>query len=66
VRISAGFELFAEAPGRAFIVSGPEAGLEGLRIIGHVGGPALELDAVLKIAVSELAEAHERGLFGFL
>jgi phosphoribosylformylglycinamidine synthase len=66
VRISSGFEVFAEAPGRAFIVSGPEAGLEGLTVIGHVGGPALELGDVLKVAVSELGEAHERGLFGFL
>jgi phosphoribosylformylglycinamidine synthase len=66
VGIPAEFDVFAEAPGRAFLVSGPEAALDGLTIIGHVGGQALELGELLKVAVSELAEARGRGLLGFL
>jgi phosphoribosylformylglycinamidine synthase len=66
VGIPAEFDVFAEAPGRAFLVSGPEAALDGLTIIGRVGGQALELGEILKVAVSELAEARERGLLGFL
>ncbi|HEX8976249.1 MAG TPA: phosphoribosylformylglycinamidine synthase subunit PurL [Solirubrobacteraceae bacterium] len=66
LRVPADLDVFAEAPGRAFLVSGPEAALEGLPIIGRVGGPALELGDVLKVAVSELAEARERGLVGFV
>ncbi len=54
--------LFGEAPGRCFIVSGPEAALAGLEIIGHVGGAALEIPGVLKVAVSELAEARDTGI----
>jgi phosphoribosylformylglycinamidine synthase len=65
---------FAEAPGRAFVVSGPESvfsagpggGVAGLRVIGRVGGDELELEGRLKIAVSELRNAHEHGLVGFL
>jgi phosphoribosylformylglycinamidine synthase len=54
--------LFGEAPGRAFIVSGPEPALAGLEIIGHVGGPALEIRGVLKVGVAELADARDAGI----
>ncbi len=41
-------DLFGEAPGRAFIVSGPEealrAALPDARVIGRVGGDELELE----------------------
>ena len=42
--------LFGEAPGRAFVVSGPEeallaAGLPRLQMIGRVGGDQLEISA---------------------
>jgi phosphoribosylformylglycinamidine synthase subunit PurL len=66
-------DLFGEAPGRAFIVSGTEqellsAHLPGLRVIGIVGGEALSItgpDAQLEIAVSELSAAREGGLLPF-
>jgi phosphoribosylformylglycinamidine synthase len=66
VRIPAGFDMFAEAPGRAFIVSGAEQALAGLSIIGHVSGGALALGDLAKVPVSELDEARERGLVNFL
>jgi phosphoribosylformylglycinamidine synthase II len=66
-------DLFGEAPGRAFIVSGTEqellsADLPGLRVIGTVGGEALSItgpDAQLEVAVSELSSAREGGLLPF-
>jgi phosphoribosylformylglycinamidine synthase len=61
-----GLDPFAEAPGRAFVVSGPEAALGGFSVVGRVGGDRLELKGWLKVAVSELHEAHERGLSGYV
>ena len=66
VTLPAGLEPFAEALGRAFIVSGPGAALAGSTVIGTVGGDALELAGVLKVAVSELTAARERGLSQFV
>jgi phosphoribosylformylglycinamidine (FGAM) synthase-like enzyme len=66
VALPAGLDLFAEAPGRAFIVSGPASALAGLEIIGRVGGDELELEGQLKLAVSELHEVRERGLAQFV
>jgi phosphoribosylformylglycinamidine synthase II len=66
VELPAGIDPFAEAPGRAFLVSGPESALAELPIIGHVGGSQLDLDGLLTLPVSELSEARERGLVGFL
>jgi phosphoribosylformylglycinamidine synthase len=66
VRLPGGLDPFGEAPGRAFIVSGPESALSGLRRIGRVGGDQLELEGLLKVAVSELHDARERGLAEFL
>jgi phosphoribosylformylglycinamidine synthase II len=54
--------LFAEAPGRGFIVSGPEEALGDGLIIGRVGGSDLEIVGELKLAVSELEAARESGL----
>ncbi|MGI8902818.1 MAG: phosphoribosylformylglycinamidine synthase subunit PurL [Solirubrobacteraceae bacterium] len=62
VAVPEGIELFDEAPGRAFIVSGEAQALAGMRIIGRVGGPELEIEGRLKLAVSALLEAHEHGL----
>ena len=45
-----------------FVVSGDEAELAGLRIIGRVGGDALEIAGALKLAVSELSNLREVGL----
>ncbi len=66
VTVPEGLDPFAEAPGRAFIVSGPPAALAGLRVIGRVGGAELELAGRLKLAVSELQEARVGGLAKFL
>jgi phosphoribosylformylglycinamidine synthase len=61
----AGIELFGEAPGRGFLVSGSEAALAGMRVIGRTGGDHLEIAGRLKLAVSELREARDGGLAKF-
>ena len=61
-----GADLFSEAPGRAFIVSGPEAALRGLTILGHVGGSSLTLEGVLDVELARLAEARDGGLARFM
>ena len=66
VSLPEGLDPFAEAPGRAFIVSGREEDLAGHTIIGRVGGDTLELKGQLRLAVSELHHVRERGLVGFL
>jgi phosphoribosylformylglycinamidine synthase II len=65
-------DLFGEAPGRAFIVSGPEdalrAALPEAIVIGRVGGEALELSAAavhVHVALSELRAARDGGLVKF-
>lgn len=57
-------ELFGEAPGRGFIVTGPDEVLAAFELIGRVGGSELELTGQLKIAVSALHHARELGLAG--
>ena len=44
VRLPDGVAPFDEAPGRAFVVSGPAAALAGFELIGTVGGDQLELE----------------------
>jgi phosphoribosylformylglycinamidine synthase subunit PurL len=66
VELSQGFELFGEAPGRGFIVSGPRAALDGFEVIGMVGGGELEIVERLTVGVSELAAAREHGLANFV
>jgi len=66
VALPEGLDPFAEAPGRAFIVSGSPEALAGLQVIGRVGGDELEVAGQLEVAVSELHEARERGLAKFL
>jgi phosphoribosylformylglycinamidine synthase II len=61
-----GSDLFSEAPGRAFIVSGPEEALRGLPILGYVGGSRLKLEAILDVEVARLAEARSGGLVRFM
>jgi phosphoribosylformylglycinamidine synthase len=61
-----GYELFGEAPGTGFVVSGPAHELSSWPIIGEVGGEALELVGRLKLGVSELQRAHGQGLAEFL
>ena len=70
---SDGLDLFGEAPGRAFLVSGDDrkllgADLSGLRIIGRVGGERLQIDcgsASLDVPLSELWGARENGLAAY-
>jgi phosphoribosylformylglycinamidine synthase subunit PurL len=62
VELPEGLELFGEAPGTGFIVSGPSEALDGMTIIGAVGGERLDIAGRLNLAVSELRSAHERGL----
>jgi phosphoribosylformylglycinamidine synthase subunit PurL len=66
VTLPAGLDAFAEAPGRAFVVSGPEAALTGLPIIGRVGGDELEIDGLVNLAVSVMRDARARGLAQYL
>jgi phosphoribosylformylglycinamidine synthase subunit PurL len=56
--------LFGEAPGRAFVVSGPGAAVAavpGARRIGRVGGDRLRVGPV-DVAVAELRAARDGGL----
>ena len=66
VRVPEEVDPFAEAPGRAFVVSGTEEALAGLTIIGQVGGDHLTLEGHLDLAVSELHDVWERGLVGYV
>jgi phosphoribosylformylglycinamidine synthase II len=66
VTLPASLDPFAEAPGRAFVVSGPDAALTGLPIIGRVGGNALEIDGLVNIAVSVMRDTRARGLSQYL
>ena len=62
VTLPAGLDPFAEALGRAFIVSGAPEALAGLDVIGTVGGDSLWLDGIAELAVSEIVAARERRL----
>jgi phosphoribosylformylglycinamidine synthase len=66
VSLPDGLDPFAEAPGRAFVVSGPEAALTGLEIIGRVGGDALEIPGHATIPLSGMTDARDRGLAQYL
>ncbi|MBV9836794.1 MAG: phosphoribosylformylglycinamidine synthase subunit PurL [Solirubrobacterales bacterium] len=66
VELPQAIEIFGEAPGRAFVVSGPREQLGGFQIIGTVGGAELEIAGQLKLPVSSLAQAREGGLGEFL
>jgi phosphoribosylformylglycinamidine synthase len=60
-------ELFGEAPGRGFILSGAEEDLAGIGvIIGHVGGDQLTISGQLEVGLDELRVARERGLAQYL
>ncbi len=62
IELPGGLDPFAEAPGRAFIVSGREEALAGLQIIGRVRGDALDIAGLLNVPVSAMAEARDSGL----
>jgi phosphoribosylformylglycinamidine synthase len=57
-------DMFGEAPGRAFVVSGTEDALAGFEIIGRVGGDRLEVEGQLSVGVTELRSAWEHALLG--
>jgi phosphoribosylformylglycinamidine (FGAM) synthase-like enzyme len=53
--------LFGEGPG-GVVIAGPRGSVEavpGARVIGTVGGAALEIDGALAIPVAELRAAYE-------
>jgi phosphoribosylformylglycinamidine synthase subunit PurL len=53
--------LFGEGPG-GVVVSGPRAALErlqGARVIGEVGGDALEIEGTLRVALGSLRDVYE-------
>jgi phosphoribosylformylglycinamidine synthase II len=62
VTLPAGLDPFAEALGRAFVISGAPEALAGLDVIGTVGGDSLSLDGIVQVAVSEIVAARERRL----
>ena len=66
VELSPGAEPFAEALGRAFIVSGSEEALRGLPVIGRVGGETLRIEGVLDVEIAQLTAARSEGLVRFL
>ncbi len=77
VELPGALDPFAEALGRAFVVSGSEDALATLvgagepgsapvTVIGRVGGGALELAGVLDVPVQALAEARAAGLAALL
>jgi phosphoribosylformylglycinamidine synthase len=76
VELPDALDPFAEALGRAFVVSGPpeavaaigagDPGVVPVSVIGRVGGPALELEGVLDVPVQALAEARASGLAALL
>jgi phosphoribosylformylglycinamidine synthase II len=70
IELPAGLDPFAEALGRAFVVSGAPEALAGLpgavTVIGRVGGPELELTGVLSVPVAELAQTRAGGLAAHL
>jgi phosphoribosylformylglycinamidine synthase subunit PurL len=60
-----GFDVFAEAPGRAFVVSGAEESLTavpGARVIGRVAGDRLSIGSLLDVPLGELRSARSGGL----
>jgi len=65
-RVEVALDVFGEAPGRAFVVSGPADALAGLRIIGRVGGEELEIAGELKVAVRELRSAWVGALAAYV
>ncbi|HTU31879.1 MAG TPA: phosphoribosylformylglycinamidine synthase subunit PurL [Solirubrobacteraceae bacterium] len=76
VEIPDGIDPFAEALGRAFVISGSAEAIAAISndvrdaapvtVIGRVGGSALELVGVLDVPVQALSEARAAGLAALL
>jgi phosphoribosylformylglycinamidine synthase len=62
VELPEDFELFGEAPGRAFVVSGPREALAEFQVIGVVGGESLEIAGRLMLPITELRRVRDGGL----
>jgi phosphoribosylformylglycinamidine synthase II len=62
VRLPDGLDPFGEDLGTTFVVSGEAAALEGLEIIGEVGGDRLVIEGLVDTEVAALAGVHSRGL----
>jgi phosphoribosylformylglycinamidine synthase len=62
VQLPDGLDPFGEAPGQGFIVSGSADALDGLTIIGRVGGSGLDIAGVLSAPVTDLEHAWSGGL----
>ncbi len=63
VRLELGVDLFAEALGCAFLVSGPPEALADFpAVIGRVGGDMLDLAGALKLPIADLEAAWKIGL----
>ena len=65
IDVPEGLDPFAEALGRAFVVSGPAEALAPWPVIGSVGGDVLGLGEALTVAVCDLAHARASGLRQF-
>jgi phosphoribosylformylglycinamidine synthase subunit PurL len=55
-------DVFGEDLGTAFLVTGSEQDLDGLNLIGEVGGDQLDIHGVLIVPVSDLRASYDRGL----
>jgi phosphoribosylformylglycinamidine synthase II len=66
IRVPDGIDAFAEAPGQGFIVSGSEHALDGLTIIGRVGGDVLALEGLFELPLELLSQARAHGLVALL
>jgi len=62
LRLPENLEPFGEDFGTGFIVSGARADLDGLTIIGEVGGDSLKIEGLLEVALPALRTAHSDGL----
>jgi phosphoribosylformylglycinamidine synthase II len=60
--VETSIDLFGEAPGRGFVVSGSQEALAGHQIVGRVGGDSLVIAGQLELAVEDLRAAWEDGL----
>jgi phosphoribosylformylglycinamidine synthase len=65
VELPDGLDPFGEAPGQGFIVSGTEDQLDGLRVIGRVGGSELEIAGLVRLPLVALRDAWTGGLERF-
>jgi phosphoribosylformylglycinamidine synthase len=66
VGLPEGLDPFGEDLGTAFLVSGDAAALEGLEVIGTVGGERLVIEDLLDVEVSKLQDSHGGGLDALL